>query len=355
MPVVWTEEHRLHDAGGQVWVGVRLPGDEVAARADVIHGALVAVGARVLAPRPHGDAPLLAVHSPLLLDYLRDIYDDWVAAGFPDDPGQDRVVPYVFPTYASGVDPERVPAAVQARPGRFCLDTTTLIGPGTYRAARAAVDTALTGADLLLDGEVAAYAAVRPPGHHAGTEVYGGSCYLNNAAVAARWLADRSGGRVAVVDLDAHHGNGTQQVFYACADVLYASVHVDPGAGWFPHFVGFREEAGSGAGAGLNVNRPLAPGSGDEPWLAAVAELREAVARFAPAFVVCSLGVDAAEGDPESPLRVSARGFAAAGDALAGLAPVLFVQEGGYDLATLADLVAATLTGFESGSEEATR
>jgi acetoin utilization deacetylase AcuC-like enzyme len=200
----------------------------------------------------------------------------------------------------------------------------------------------------VLGGAGAAYAAARPPGHHVGPAFYGGSCHLNNAAVAAQYLVDRGGARVAVIDIDAHHGNGTQEVFWDRGDVWFGSVHVDPGAGWFPHTAGFADETGTGEGADANRNLPLAPGTGDGPWNAAVDDLvTDAVAHGAEALVV-SLGVDAAAGDPESPLEVTGSGFAAAGRSLAapGL-PTLFVQEGGYDLDTLGDLVLAVLGGFE--------
>jgi acetoin utilization deacetylase AcuC-like enzyme len=242
------------------------------------------------------------------------------------------------------------PAAAWARSGRFALDTRTLISPGTYDAARGAVDTALTACDLVLGGDHrAAYAASRPPGHHAGAALYGGSCYLNNAACAAQYLRDRGVPRVAVLDIDAHHGNGTQEIFYARDDVFYGSVHVDPGAGWFPHFLGFADERGEGDGAGTNRNVALSPGAGDDDWLGAVHDLVEEARRFSPAALVVSLGVDAAAGDPESPLEVTGDGFERAGRALEALGvPTVFVQEGGYDLEHLGALVLSVLAGFET-------
>jgi acetoin utilization deacetylase AcuC-like enzyme len=236
------------------------------------------------------------------------------------------------------------PTAVWARPGLFAYDTMTLIGPGTWEAARAAVDVALTAVDLVTDGERVAYACCRPPGHHVTRSLYGGSCYLNNTAVAATELLTRLGGPVAVVDIDAHHGNGTQELFLDRADVLTASVHIDPGAGWFPHFLGFAAESGT-----ANLNLPLAPGTGDDGWLAAV---REAAEFAAPArALVVALGVDAAAGDPESPLEVSAAGYRQAGRILGELGlPTVIVQEGGYDLATIGSLVVETLAGVESSA-----
>ena len=339
MPVVWDERCRLHDPGGEIWVGVRTQGTESAARMDAILAALD--GTTVVAATQHVDDLLLAVHDETLVAYLRTAWDEWVRAGLPDDPGQDRVVPYIFPHPGLGAPVPRVPTAAWAKPGFFTYDTMTLVGPGTWEAVRGAVDTALTAADLVTAGAPHAYACVRPPGHHACRTCFGGSCYLNNAAVAAESLR-RGGRRVAVLDIDAHHGNGTQEIFWESDDVRVASVHVDPGEGWFPHYLGFADEtAGSG-----NLNIPVSPGSGDDEWLAA---LREAAdwTRGADALVV-PLGVDAAAGDPESPLRVTAGGFREAGRIIGALGlPTVLVQEGGYDLDTLGSLVREVLLGVE--------
>ncbi len=349
VPLVWSPDCVRHDPSAEIWVGVRTPGTEVAARATTIRDALLAAGAPLLLAVPHDDAVLARVHDRALLEHLRSVYGEWEAAGFPADPGQDRVVPYVFPTQGllAGL-PLRSPTAVHARAGRFCYDTMTLVGPGTWEAARGSVDAALTAVDLVTSGSHrTAYALCRPPGHHAGRDAFGGSCYLNNAAVTAQALRAAGHERVAVVDLDAHHGNGTQALFYERADVFYGSVHVDPGAGWFPHYVGFADETGAGAGAGANLNEPLAPGTADPQWLAALERIAAAVSRHGATALVVSLGVDAAADDPESPLQVSADGYQRAGRVLAALGlPAVAVQEGGYHLTTLGSLVVATLTGL---------
>jgi acetoin utilization deacetylase AcuC-like enzyme len=337
LPFVWSDECLRHEPEAEVWVGTRTPATEVPARASAIREALLEVGARAHAAVAHEDSALLAVHDPTLVEFLRTAWQEWAAADLPSD----RVVPYIFARsgLTSGREPA-VPTAVWARPGLFAYDTMTLIGPGTWEAARAAVDVALTAVDLVAEGEPVAYACCRPPGHHVTQSLYGGSCYLNNTALAANELAARVGGPVAVVDIDAHHGNGTQEIFLDRDDVLTASVHVDPGAGWFPHFLGFAAENGD-----ANLNLPLAPGTGDEGWLAAV---REAAAFAAPArALVVALGVDAAAGDPESPLEVTAEGYREAGRILGELElPTVVVQEGGYDLATIGQLVVETLSGL---------
>jgi acetoin utilization deacetylase AcuC-like enzyme len=349
MPVVWSDRHRLHDPGGEVWVGVRTPGTELPARADAIRVALAREGATFVDAWAQPDDAVLSVHDGALADYLAGAWREWEAAGLPIDPGQDRVVPYVF-AHPGLIDdrPLAVAAAPSARAGYFAYDTMTLIGPGTWDAARAAVDVAVTAADLVLVGAPAAYACCRPPGHHVTRTCFGGSCYLNNTAAAAARLRGRGDGPVAVIDIDAHHGNGTQAIFYDDPNVLVGSVHVDPGAGWFPHFLGFEDEAGARAGDGANRNVVLAPGTGDDGWLAAVRELA-GWARAGRTLVV-ALGVDAAGGDPESPLEVTAAGFRAAGRALGAMGlPTVVVQEGGYDLDTIGALVHEFLTGLEEG------
>jgi acetoin utilization deacetylase AcuC-like enzyme len=351
IPVVWSEDCLLHEPAGEVWLGVWDQGTEIPERAVVLLAALTAAGAPVTAAARHGDEVLRAVHDDELLEHLATIWADWEAGGYVTDHGRSRVVPYVFPTQGllAGL-PLRSPASVHGRVGRFCYDTMTLVGPGSWEAMRAAADAALTAADLVTSGARAAYALCRPPGHHAGPSAYGGSCYLNNAAIAAQALRQAGAERVAVIDIDAHHGNGTQAVFYDRDDVYYGSVHVDPGAGWFPHYAGYADERGAGPGLGANRNLPLAPGTGDAGWLAAVAALCGEVRQRGTEAVVVSLGLDAAATDPESPLQVTSDGYRRAGELIGGLGPAVLVQEGGYDLPSLGTLAVAALAGVQSAA-----
>jgi acetoin utilization deacetylase AcuC-like enzyme len=343
----------LHDPGAEIWVGVRTPGTEVPARAERIRESLERRGATVMSAESQPDDALHRVHDRELTNHLSRAWDDWERAGLTEDPGQDRVVPYLFPHPAllSGRRPFP-PASITARAGLFAYDTMTLVGPGTWRAARGALDAAVTAADLVLAGTPAVYACCRPPGHHVTRSCYGGSCYLNNAAAAAARLRDALDASVAVLDIDAHHGNGTQAIFYEDPRVLAGSVHVDPGAGWFPHFLGFEDEIGAGAGEQANLNLTLPPGTADDAWLASVTALCVWAQERDARAVVVALGVDAAGGDPESPLEVTPAGFRAAGRALGGLGlPTVIVQEGGYDLETIGDLVHEVLAGFEEGAD----
>ncbi len=351
LPLVWSDAHRFHEPGAQIWVGVRTEADEVGARVETIRETLVAAGAPVVTAEAHDDACLEAVHDAALLHFLGTAAAEWEAAGLPEDPGQDLVVPYIFPHpgLLGGLEP-MLPAATWARTGAFCFDTMTPIGPGTWEAARGAAEAALTAADLVSAGARAAYACCRPPGHHVTRSAYGGSCYLNNAAIAAQRLRGLGAGRVGVVDIDAHHGNGAQSIFWERDDIFTGSVHVDPATGWFPHFLGGEEERGAGAGRGANRNLPLPPGTGDADWVRAVAEVTQTARSHGVEALVLALGVDAARGDPESPLEVTERGYREAGKIVGshGL-PVVVVQEGGYDLASIGGLVLATLEGLEEG------
>jgi acetoin utilization deacetylase AcuC-like enzyme len=350
MPVVWSDRHRGHTPDGGYWLGVRIPGDEEPRRGELLHDDLVATGRRVVQAPDLGLDPVLAVHDAAFVDCLSRAHRDWIAAGHDLDPGQAQVVPYVFamPGFAARHHGDRRPATIRAEIGLYATDTMTLISAGTFDAACAAVHCSVTAADLLLAGEPAAYAAVRPPGHHAGPAFFGGSCYLNNAAAAAQRLLDGGHARVAIVDIDAHQGNGTQEIFWDRADVLYASVHVDPAAGWYPHFVGHADEVGQGTGQGATLNVPVAPGTGDVEWLAALDRMLQTVHDHGATALVVSLGVDAAADDPESPLQITAAGFRAAGAALGAVGlPTVFVQEGGYDLPRLVPLVLQVLEGFE--------
>ena len=310
MPVVWSDRHRLHRPAGEVWVGVRTPGTEVPERADLIREALLAAGARLVAAEDHPERALLRVHDRALLEYLAGAWEGWLAAGLDDDPGQDRVVPYLFPHpgLLDGLDPAP-PGSAAARAGLFAYDTMSLVGPGSWEAARAAADAALTAADLVAGGAPVAYACCRPPGHHAARAAFGGSCYLNNGAIAAAALRAACGEPVAVIDVDAHHGNGTQAIFYEDPAVLTGSVHVDPGAGWFPHFLGSAAEEGRGAGAGANRNLPLARGRATSSGWPPSPPSPAGRARPARRRWSSPLGVDAAATDPESPLRGQPRGL----------------------------------------------
>jgi acetoin utilization deacetylase AcuC-like enzyme len=343
MPVVASDAHRGHDPPYEVNFGqVVRPGYERVARAERLRAALVDAGHPLVEPAAHGLEPVLAVHQPALVEFLDGAYAAWRAAGGPE-----VLIPDTFALRGLVRDGARELAGGRGRPGRFCFDTATPLVAGSYQAARAAADVALTGADLVAGAAYAAYALCRPPGHHAGPGYYGGFCLLNNAAIATTAL--RRLGRVAIVDVDFHHGNGTQEVFWEDPAVLYVSLHGDP-ARHYPHFTGAADETGGGPGRGTTRNLPLADGIGDDDYLLALTAAAEAVAGFDAAVLVVSLGFDTFDGDPLGAFRLSQDGYWRIGGLLAGLGlPTLLVQEGGYALGAIGACAVATLAGFQAG------
>ncbi len=258
------------------------------------------------------------------------------------------VVPDVFamPGLRAGMGPLTEPATMSGRLGWWCYETTTPLTDGTYEAALSAVDCALAAARAVLDGDVIAYGLCRPPGHHAATSLYGGYCFFNNAAIAAAHLVAATGSRVAVLDVDYHHGNGTQQIFYDRDDVAYVSLHGDP-ARAYPYHTGHADETGAGRGRGSTCNVPLATGADDDSYLAALDRALEAVSAADPVVVVVSLGVDTYVGDPMCDLALSTAGLGRCGAAVAALGrPLVVLQEGGY----ADDALGANVTSWLRGA-----
>jgi acetoin utilization deacetylase AcuC-like enzyme len=318
---------------------------EVPARAASLLAGLGELGiAPDTAPLPDRDA-LAAVHARDYLDFLEGAARDWAA--LPD--AGPEAVPNLHPSPEMLAQGARPGDGAVGRTGWFTADTACPIGPGTWEACLAAAGTALAAALEAAQGGQA-YALCRPPGHHAYPARAGGHCYLNNAALAARALRRAGAARVAVVDIDSHHGNGTQGVFWEDGEVLTVSVHADP-AGYYPWYVGHAGERGAGAGEGRNVNLPLPLGSGDGAWLDAIGQGIEAARRFGAEALVVPLGFDASEDEPLAALKVTPDGFARAGAALARLRlPAAITQEGGYNVELLGTLLARFLTGWSEAA-----
>jgi acetoin utilization deacetylase AcuC-like enzyme len=299
------------------------------------------VGLAVVAPEDHGHAARIAVHDPRYLDFLATAWDRWQA--LPD--AGPEVVANVHPT----MQPGGYPRAVVGQAGFHMADAACPIGPRTWHAACAAANSAAHAALLVLAGERAAYALCRPPGHHAHSGMAAGFCYLNNSAIAAAALRARHA-RVAIVDVDVHHGNGTQEIFWRRGDVLTVSLHADP-ADYYPFFNGYAHETGEGRGTGCNINVPLPLGTGDEHYLAALTGALARVREFGPGALVVALGLDAFAGDPLRGMALSTPCFARIGAALARLGlPTVLVQEGGYLAPELGDNLASALGGFLSAA-----
>jgi acetoin utilization deacetylase AcuC-like enzyme len=298
---------------------------------------LHAVGATEL-PQDRGEGPILAVHSAEYVDFLKSAHALWRAAERDGDP-----IPYAWPIV--GRRPLRL-ARIDALLGRFSFDATTPIAEGTWEAVYWNAQTAIAAADAVLGGERAAFALCRPPGHHAGADYFGGYCHLNVAAIAAQRARDAGIERVAILDIDYHHGNGTQDIFWERGDVFYASVHADPATD-YPFFWGHADETGGGAGEGATLNLPLPQGTGLSDFRAAQMQALAAIRSFNPGLLVVSFGADTFEGDPISNFKLGTDDYRMLASDIsdAGL-PTVIVQEGGYATAALGKNVASFLSGF---------
>jgi acetoin utilization deacetylase AcuC-like enzyme len=304
---------------------------------DRAESVLNAIGATEL-PRDCGEGPILAVHDAEYVEFLKSAHALWRAAGRDGDP-----IPYAWPVV--GRRPLRL-ERIDALLGRFSFDATTPIAEGTWEAAYWNAQTAIAAADAVLGGERAAFALCRPPGHHAGADYFGGYCHLNVAAIAAQLARDAGIERVAILDIDYHHGNGTQDIFWERDDVFYASIHADPATD-YPFFWGHADETGEGAGEGSTLNLPLPQGTRLPAFRAAQARALDAIRAFDPGLLVVSFGADTFEGDPISHFELATADYRAlaADIASAGL-PTVVVQEGGYATAALGANVRSFLSGF---------
>ena len=339
MKIVHSPLHQRHAGGVELHRAELVPSFELPARAEYIRAALLEAGHALVEPRAFPVEVLLGVHEAGLVDFLRNAYPRWQAEGRGGS-----MLPSGFP--ARGLRQDRVPTGIQGAMGYYAFDAGTPIVAGTWEAAFAAAQCALTAAELVADGERAAYALCRPPGHHAARGSYGGYCYLNNAALAAQQLRDRGVARVALLDVDYHHGNGTQDIFWERGDVLAVSIHATPDTD-YPYFLGYADEHGAGAGEGTTLNLPLPRGTGWEEYARALEVALEAVAAFGADALVVSLGVDTYENDPISTFRLGAGHFPQLGARMAALGlPTVLVQEGGYAVDEIGSNVAGVLGAF---------
>jgi len=314
---------------------------EVPARAAALEAGLQRIGLAPDAPPALADGAMLSVHRADYLDFLASAAADW--ARLPD-PGPE-VVANIHPVPEMVAQGGRSGANIIARTGWYTADTACPIGPGSWAAIQGAAACALAAAAEAAAGHTA-YALCRPPGHHAYAARAGGHCYVNNAALAAQALRDAGAARVAVLDIDSHHGNGTQGIFWERGDVLTISLHGDPD-NYYPWFVGRTAERGAGAGDGCNMNLPLAFGTDDAGWLDALRYGLAAIRDFKPDALVVPLGFDASEHEPLGALKVTEDGFARAGAMIGGLKiPTAITQEGGYNVEKIGTLLERFLTGW---------
>jgi len=333
MKCFWDERQRTHAPSGEFFNGAMHPPAEHPGRVDAI---LQAIGP-TQAPTDRGMEPLLRVHAADYLDFLRTAHDEWRAAGREGD-----AFPYTFPIV--GRRPLNL-SRIDALLGRFSFDTSTPIAAGTWDAAYWAAQTAVAAADSVIGGERSAFALCRPPGHHAGADYLGGYSYLSNAAIAAEHAAT-AGRRVAILDVDYHHGNGTQDIFYDRSDVAFASIHADPATD-YPFFWGHSDEAGAGEGKGATLNLPLPRGTEWTGYAPALAQALDWIERHGPDLLVVSFGADTYEADPISHFSLKTGDYSRMARRIASLGvPTTIVMEGGYAVEALGQNVAEFLGGF---------
>jgi acetoin utilization deacetylase AcuC-like enzyme len=342
MLTVYSDRHRLHHGRAELIDGEMKPCFEMPSRADFVLERVRAVGlGDVIAPTAFGLAPLHRIHDSGFIAFLASAWDEWRALGRAHD-----ALPLVWPV--RGLRQDRVPEHIDGKLGYYAMDAGVPITAGTWAAVSDAADVALTGAHHIRAGARGAFALCRPPGHHAAADYMGGYCYINNAAVAAQSFLDAGARRVAILDVDYHHGNGTQSIFYHRADVLFASLHGDPRSE-YPYFLGFGDETGAGAGLGFNANFPLPSGTAWDRYAAALDAACARVADYAPDVLVVSLGVDTFEADPISQFKLRSADYLRIGEAIGRLGkPTLFVMEGGYAVAEIGINAVNVLSGFEA-------
>lgn len=341
MLTIYSDDHHLHHGRCELMDGQLMPCFEMPSRADHV---LERVKARSLGPvqppRDFGLAPIQRVHCPQYLAFFKSAWDRWTEFNRDGD-----LLPYTWPARTLRTI---IPQSLHGQLGYYSFDAGAPITAGTWQAAYSAAQVALTAQAEIQSGARSAFALCRPPGHHAASDLMGGYCYLNNAAIAAQAFIDEGRSKVAILDVDYHHGNGTQSIFYERADVLFASIHGDPRAE-FPFFLGYEDERGEGAGEGFNFNYPLPAGAGWETWRVALEQACGEIRRYDADVIVVSLGVDTFKDDPISQFKLDSPDYLAMGKRIAALGkPTLFVMEGGYAVEEIGINAVNVLEGFQS-------
>ena len=340
MLTVYSTDHVLRDAKTELYGGELVPPFECPERVQHVLERIHAVNlGEVIGPEDFSLGPVLRIHDPGFVEFLESCWTEWQATGY-----QGEAIPCVFPARGMQL---RIPNHIEGRMGYYAMALETSISEGTWSAARASANVALTAQSRVRHSGDATFALCRPPGHHASADQYGGYCFINNAAVCAQAFLDKGASRVAILDVDFHHGNGTQAIFYGRDDVLFTSLHGDPRDA-FPHFLGYADETGTGAGEGFNHNYPLGPGTDYDTWADALGDACNRVRAYAPDALVVSLGVDTFEHDPISFFRLTSNDFLRYGAVIAGMdLPTLFIMEGGYAVKEIGINTVNVLTGFE--------
>jgi acetoin utilization deacetylase AcuC-like enzyme len=345
MKIFYSDIHHQHNPPFEIFDGgEKYPHFEVPERAERILAALKQTSwAEILPPEDFGLDPVLAIHDSDYIDFLRTAYAEWVQTDVDGNYDKTALLPATFPTGKR----RRKPKTLLGKAGYYISDLSAPIVAGTYAAALAAANCALSGAKSVsqsvspLQKSTTAFALCRPPGHHAGKANCAGYCYINNAAVAANWLSKQ--GKTAILDIDYHAGNGTQEIFYDRADALTISIHADPDFE-YPYYTGYADETGAGTGLGYHRSFPLPAGTDDKTYLETLEKAIVLIAKYSPAFLVISAGMDLYEGDPLGKFKISREGIRQISKKIAGLGlPTLVVMEGGYNNDDLGENIVALL------------
>lgn len=338
MKVIFDSRQRRHFPKNFMANGKCLDNPEVPARVDALHGGALAAGCELSVPTDFGQGPIAAVHTAEYLHFLQTIYRRWKRI----ENASDEVIPNIHPDKRTA----SYPKSAVGQAGFHQSDTACPISKDTWESAYWSAQSAITAAELIVDGHTAAYALCRPPGHHAFADQAGGFCFINNSAVAAEHLL-RAGKRPAILDVDVHHGNGTQGIFYRRGDVLTVSIHADP-VRFYPFFWGHAHERGEDDGLGANLNLPLTRGTGDDDYMATLATALERITAFGADTLVIALGLDAAENDPLKGLAITTEGFGRMGKLISDIRlPTVLVQEGGYLSESLGSNLSNFINGFD--------
>ena len=343
MITFFSAQHERHAPRYEFFRGERVPCFETPSRADIVHREVAARGHRVCAPTSDSRDLLAQIHTPRYLSFLESAWDQWLAL----DPANAASQPFpsVWPIRTLRDDLE--PINFIARLGLYSMDNGTPLSAGSWGAAKAGADAAASAAAVVASGESSAFCATRPPGHHAGPDFMGGYCFLNNAAVAAQAFREKGCARVAILDVDYHHGNGTQTLFYDRADVFFVSIHGDPRME-YPFYLGHADETGAGPGCGFNLNLPLPAGTTSAEWFAALDAACARIERYRADALVVSLGLDTFVGDPLSKFALQAGDYSKLGARIRRLSlPAVFILEGGYAAAELGVNAANVLDAYD--------
>ena len=344
METIFSPNHRLHQSPGELLHDGYVPAFEKPERAELVLARVKETGLGPVSPEAHYELDsILRVHDAGLVALLQSAAAEWRALNRPG-----CAIPFTWAT--RGMRQDRIPTGLDGRLSYYGFDAGTPITPTSWQAIKSSVDVALTATARITNGARSVFGLCRPPGHHAGSDHYGGYCFLNNAAIAAQKFLDGGASRVAILDVDYHHGNGTQQIFYGRNDVLVVNIHASPDHE-YPFRLGWADEIGSQAGEGFNLNLPLPAGTNWQGWSQALETGLRRIDVFGADVLVVSLGVDTYKGDPISQFRLEHDDFTRMGARIASLGkPTVFLMEGGYAVAEIGINAVNVLTGFEGAT-----